>query len=101
MREKILLVDDDVSVLDGYKRLLRDEFHIDTAPGGREALAAIAEKGPYAVVVCDLRMPLMEGIELLRRIREQSPDTVRIMLTGNADVDMAVQAVNEGNIFRF
>jgi CheY-like chemotaxis protein len=101
MAEKILLVDDDNNILDGYRRSLRREFELETAPSGREALKLIAEAGPYAIVVSDMRMPEMDGIQLLSTIRAQSPDTIRIMLTGNADMDAAVDAINEGAIFRF
>jgi response regulator RpfG family c-di-GMP phosphodiesterase len=101
MTEKILLVDDEPAVLQGYQRLLRGEFNAETAVGGAGALIALEKSGPYAVVVSDMRMPQMDGIELLARIKTQFPDTVRIMLTGNADIQTAVKAVNEGNIFRF
>ena len=101
MHEKILLVDDELAVLQGYQRLLHHDFQTDTSNSGAEALTAIASQGPYAVVVSDMRMPLMDGVQLLAQIKSLSPDTVRIMLTGNADIETAVQAVNEGNIFRF
>jgi len=101
MTEKILLVDDEPAVLQGYQRLLRGEFNVDTAVGGTGALIALEKNGPYAVVVSDMRMPQMDGVELLRKIKTLSPDTVRIMLTGNSDIQTAVKAVNEGNIFRF
>ncbi len=101
MAEKILLVDDDFNILDGYRRSLSREFLLETALGGQPALKLAAENGPYAVVVSDMRMPGMDGIQLLSRIKAQSPDTVRIMLTGNADMDTAINAINEGSIFRF
>lgn len=101
MLETILMVDDEVSVLDGYKRLFHNEFKIQTAIGGAAALAALAQNGPFALAISDMRMPKMDGAELLARIKELSPDTVRIMLTGNAEIQTAVRAVNEGNIFRF
>ena len=101
MDEKILLVDDEPSVLEGYQRLFRDEFRIDTAVGGKEALAGMASSGPYAVVVSDMRMPGMDGIQLLTRVKTVSPETIRVMLTGQAGLEAAIDAVNEGNIFRF
>lgn len=101
MIEKILLVDDESAVLEAYQRLLRHDFQLETAVGGVKAVTAVESKGPYAVIVSDMRMPGMDGIQLLVKIKELAPDTVRIMLTGNTDVETAVHAVNEGNIFRF
>jgi response regulator RpfG family c-di-GMP phosphodiesterase len=99
--EKILFVDDEPNVLEGYKRQLRKHFHIETAVGGPEALKLICASGPYAIVVADMRMPSMNGIELLGRVLTLAPDTVRIMLTGNADQKTAIDAINQGHIFRF
>ena len=101
MAEKILLVDDDSNVLDGYRRSLRGEFLLETAQGGQQAMSLATANGPYAVVISDMRMPGMDGIQLLSRIKALSPDTIRVMLTGNADTETAVNAINEGSIFRF
>lgn len=101
MTDKILCVDDDANILEGYQRGLRRRFHIDTALGAEPALAAIDARGPYAVVVSDMRMPGTDGVQLLSEVRERAPDSVRIMLTGFADLQTAIEAVNEGNIFRF
>src|SRR5271163_2015935 len=100
MPEKILMVDDEEGVLLGYQRMFRNEFQIDTAPGGAAALNALEATGPYAVVVSDMRMPEMDGAKLLTRVKQIAPDTIRIMLTGDADIHSAVGAVNEGSIFR-
>lgn len=99
--EKILLVDDEINVLTGLKRQLRNSFNIATAEGGINGLKAIQNEGPFAVIVSDMRMPQMNGIQFLVKASEISPDSVRMMLTGNADVETAMHAVNEGNIFRF
>jgi len=99
--DRILCVDDDPNILQSYQRALRKRFRIEPALGGEEALEAIVEDGPYAVVVSDMRMPGMDGVELLKRIKELAPDTVRMMLTGNADQQTALEAVNQGHIFRF
>ncbi|HET7890627.1 MAG TPA: response regulator [Candidatus Sulfotelmatobacter sp.] len=99
--EKILLVDDDPNILDGYRRSLSREFLLETAEGGQRALELAVKSGPYAVVISDMRMPGMDGIQLLSRIKAVSPDTVRVMLTGNADMETAINAINEGSIFRF
>ncbi len=82
-------------------RQLRTQFRIETALSGDEALKMIEEKGPYAVVISDFLMPGMNGIEFLYRIKKTHPDTVRMMLTGTADMPIAIKAVNEGNIFQF
>lgn len=101
MTQRILCVDDDNNILLAYQRALRKQFKIDTALGGEEALQAIAAQGPYAVVVADMRMPGMNGVELLAEVRKIAPNTVRMMLTGNADQQTALEAVNQGQIFRF
>lgn len=101
MREKILFVDDDPNVLDALRRNFARTYDLETATSAREAVGIIARKGPFAVVVSDMRMPGVDGLQFLIRLREISPDTVRIMLTGYADVQSSIAAVNEGNVFRF
>lgn len=101
MNERILCVDDDPNILQAYQRALRKRLNIEPALGGEEALTAIVDQGPYAVVVADMRMPGMNGVQLLAKVKEITPDTVRMMLTGNADQQTALEAVNEGQIFRF
>ena len=82
MTDKILFVDDEPAVLDAYKRLLHREFDVNTALGGEEALLAIHEHGPYAVVISDMRMPGMNGAQLLAQVCRTAPDTIRMLLTG-------------------
>jgi len=105
MPEKVLLIDDDPNILSALTRQLRKQYDLVTAQGGEEGLkvvsAAVSQREPIAVVVCDMRMPGMDGIQVLAKIRETSPDTVRMMLTGNADQETAIAAINRGNIFRF
>ncbi|OPX37020.1 MAG: histidine kinase [Deltaproteobacteria bacterium] len=101
MKEKVLFVDDEINILAGFKRQLRKEFSMETALGPEEGLRTLKERGPFAVVVSDLRMPVMDGIEFLANVRKLYPDTVRMVLSGNADLTTAIKAVNEGNIFRF
>ena len=98
---KLLFVDDEPNVTAGIQRTFFDEFDIDTAESGEEALQLMESDGPYAVLVSDMRMPHMDGATLLARARRQSPNTVRMLLTGYTDLEAAVAAVNEGNIFRF
>lgn len=101
MAEKILFVDDDVNLLASCERNFRRRYALETAAGGELGLEKIATGGPYAVVVSDMQMPGMNGIQFLSAVKEAAPDTVRIMLTGNADVEVATGVVNQGNIFRF
>ncbi|MGA3164737.1 MAG: HD domain-containing phosphohydrolase [Terriglobia bacterium] len=100
-RARILLVDDEVQVLEGLQRHLRKDYDVTVSTEPKEALKLVAAGGAFAVVVSDLRMPGMDGVSLLYCIRQASPDTVRVLLTGNADMEGAIAAVNEGNIFRF
>jgi response regulator RpfG family c-di-GMP phosphodiesterase len=101
MTKQILFVDDEPKVLAGVERLLRKDYQVVTATSAAEGLAKIAESGPFAVVLSDMRMPGTNGAEFLRRVREVVPDTVRMVLTGESDIAMAMQAVNEGAVFRF
>jgi len=101
VKEKILLVDDEENILSGYRRQFRKHFPLATAQSGQAGLALMEKEGPFAVIVSDLRMPGMDGIEFLAQARTRAPDSVRMMLTGYAEVQNAIDAVNEGAIFRF
>jgi response regulator RpfG family c-di-GMP phosphodiesterase len=101
MTNKILFVDDEANILTSFKRQLRKYFAIETALGPEKGLRILKERGPFAVVVSDLRMPVMDGIEFLGKVRKMYPHTVRMVLTGHADLQSAIKAVNEGHIFRF
>lgn len=101
MANKILFVDDEQAVLDGYKRMLHREFEVQTALGGEAGVASVRDQGPFAIVISDMRMPGMNGAQFLAHVRQQAPDTIRMMLTGYSDINAAMDAVNEGNIFRF
>lgn len=105
MAERVLLIDDDPHLLSALRRQLDEEFVLETAIGGEAAIAVIeaaqAAGQPFAVAVSDMRMPGLDGIETLARIRALAPDTVRMMLTGNADQQTAIAAINHGNILRF
>ncbi|PTX96528.1 HD domain-containing phosphohydrolase [Opitutus sp. ER46] len=98
---KILFVDDDPNLLAAFQRNLRKQFTFDTATGALEALQMLKTQGPYALLVVDMRMPEMNGVEFFERARVLAPDAVRIMLTGNADQQTVVHAVNRGQVFRF
>ncbi len=99
--KKILFVDDEPHVLSGIRRHLRGIFEVDTATSSAEGLEMIEDRGHYAVVVSDLHMDEMDGMEFLREVRRVSPDSVCVVLTGYADLEVAVEAVNERRIYRF
>ncbi|MEM7305419.1 MAG: response regulator [Planctomycetota bacterium] len=101
IRPKLLLVDDEERVTQGLRVILRRDFDVATANSGAEGLKQLAESGPFAVVVSDMRMPKMNGAEFLAYAKTLAPMTARVLLTGQADQDDAIAAVNEGGIFRF
>src|SRR5690242_4150039 len=95
MNERVLLIDDDALLLDSYQRSLSRQFPIDMASSGAEALDKLKSGAQYAVILSDLRMPELNGLEVLRHARALCPETVGMILTGNADVRTAIEAVNE------
>jgi response regulator RpfG family c-di-GMP phosphodiesterase len=102
-QSSILLVDDEAHVLSSISRMLGEENFeaVISAQSGDQALKLLEETPDLAVLVSDYRMPGMNGIELLAQARSKHPDVTRILLTGAADLEMALDAVNQGNIFRF
>jgi response regulator RpfG family c-di-GMP phosphodiesterase len=98
---RILCVDDDPNVLEGIARGLRRDYDVTTATSAAEGLAAIASNGGFAIVMSDLRMPGRDGISFLAEVHRVAPDTVRVLLTGQADLDGAIAAINDGHIFKF
>lgn len=101
MEEMILLVDDDPNVLNAYRRTLRKTFKLKTALGSEMGLKTFMEEGPFSVVISDMKMPGMNGVEFLQKVREHNPETVRIMLTGYAEFESVIAAINKGHIFRY
>lgn len=99
--ETILFVDDEAAVLDSLKRQLHGKFNIQTAVGPEAAKKLIQESETFAVIVSDMKMPGLSGAQLLAWSKGVSPDSVRIILTGFSDMDNAMKAVNEGNVYRF
>jgi len=100
-KPRILCVDDEQNVLDSFRRLLRKDFDLNTANSGADGIRLVEQNGPFAVVVSDFKMPGMDGVQFLTKIREIAPDTVRVMLTGQAEEKTAAKAINDGHIFRF
>ncbi|TAL69917.1 MAG: response regulator [Bacteroidetes bacterium] len=101
MNKRILLIDDEPDVLSGYKRNLNNIFEVTTAPDSTEAVNIINTSREFAVIITDYKMPGMNGIALLSIIKKLTPDSIRVLITGHPDTDVAIDAVNEGNIFRF
>ena len=99
-RPRLLCVDDDAAVLDGLALTLRRSFEVTTADSGAQALRLL-DAQEYSIVMSDMRMPQMSGAQLLSQVRLRHPDSVRLLLTGYADLEAAASAVNEGQIFRF
>jgi len=101
MNANVLFVDDEVEVLESLKLALRREpLHVLTATSTDAAFAEL-RRTTVDVVVSDERMPGMSGSEFLTHVRHQHPGTVRIMLTGQASLEGAIRAINEGQVFRF
>ncbi|MEZ5566712.1 MAG: response regulator [Gammaproteobacteria bacterium] len=98
---RVLFVDDEPKVLDSIRRQLRKTYEVHTALSGHEALLVLEETPDIAIVVSDMRMPEMNGAELLAVVRRRYPHCIRMILSGQADIEAAISAVNEGNIFRF
>ncbi len=101
MNRKILLIDDDRDVLDAYARNLKNSFDVVTALGSAEAIKLIKAHGDFAVVITDYKMPDMDGLALLTIVKKFAPNSIRVMITGHPEMDVAIDAVNQGNVFRF
>jgi CheY-like chemotaxis protein len=100
-RPRVLCVDDEPRVLEGIALSLRRRYEVLTANGGMAALDVLTKEPDIAVVLSDMRMPMMDGTAFLHRCRHIAPDTIRLILTGQTDLAAAIHAVNEGQIFRF
>jgi len=96
-RTKVLFVDDEENILKSLKRLLVDEeIEILTATSGEQGLDLLRDTEDIGLIVSDQRMPGLSGADFLRQSREISPDTLRIMLTGYADINATIDAINKG-----
>lgn len=98
---RVLCVDDEPRVLDGLENHLAMHYDCHLADNGSAGLETLERDGPFSVVISDMRMPGMDGATFLAKARMRFPQTVRMLLTGYADVDAASQAVNHGQVFRF
>src|SRR4029079_12630303 len=99
-KARILFVDDEERIVNALRSIFRMNYHVFTATNGAEALEFTKKFKPH-VVVSDQRMPAMTGVELLRQVKEEAPNSVRILLTGYSDLAAIVGSINEGEVFRF
>ena len=101
MGEPVLLVDDEESILSSLFRLFRkDDYEIFRATSGAEGLK-IAGENDISIIISDYRMPGMTGVEFLSQVKDVVPDAIRIMLTGYADLEASIAAINRGEGYRF
>lgn len=100
MKTTILYIDDEQDNLTAFKAVFRRTYDIDTATSGLEAMEMLQQKN-YKVIISDQRMPNMTGVEFFERIKESHPNSIRMILTGYADIQSIVDAINKGNIFHY
>jgi len=100
-RARILIVDDEEAILETMAFTFEDDYDVLTATSARQALQILDDGGPIAVVVTDQRMPEMTGVEFLARVCARHPNTTRIILTGYADGEAMVRAINEGHVYAY
>jgi DNA-binding NtrC family response regulator len=99
---KILFVDDEANILKSLRRLCMDtEYEVFTAESGEEGLKILKDNLDMGLIVSDQRMPSMTGVEFLIEARKIAPDSVRILLTGYADIHAVVDAINKGGAYRY
>lgn len=96
----VLYVDDEQTNLFSFKASFRRDFKVFTAISGQDGID-IVEKENIQVIVSDQRMPGMTGIEMLQKIKETHPEPIRILLTGYADINAVIDAINEGEVYRY
>ncbi len=100
MKNVVLIVDDQQEIVNSLKRLFRNDFDVVTATSGNEALDLLA-KNEISVILSDQRMPEMDGVTFLKKSMELQPDAIRIMITGYADIEASIQAVNMAHIYQY
>jgi len=100
-RDRILIVDDEEAILETMTFTFEDDYDVLTSGDAQEALTILEENGPIAVVISDQRMPGITGVEFLSQVYERHPSTTRIILTGFADMEATIQAINDGHVYAY
>lgn len=100
-KPRIMMVDDEANVLSAYRRSIGRTFELSTFERGADALAELNNNTTYPVIVTDMRMPEMDGLQFVNEARKLTKQSVFVMLTGNADQQTAIDAINKGEVFRF
>ncbi len=98
---RVLCVDDEPFVVEGLCHQLERHYEVEVATSGKAALEAMSSGKEFAVVISDMQMPEMNGATFLEQVKLRWPRTIRMLLTGHADMEAAAEAVNKGDIFRF
>ncbi len=101
VRSRILVVDDEEAILETMTYTFEDDYQVLTATSARQALDLLEADGRVAVVISDQRMPEMTGVEFLSKVFEMDPATTRIILTGFADMDAIIRAINDGHVYAY
>jgi DNA-binding NtrC family response regulator len=100
-KRRILAVDDEEKITTALRRSLRSEGYEVVACNDPHQALAMLKAEPFDIVICDHLMPGMNGLELTKLIRDRHPEVLRLMLTGQPDVEMLIRAINHGEVFRF
>lgn len=96
---RLAIVDDEEDILQALKRLLRKQFDVVTFTSAQACLTHL-ESQPVAILLSDIRMPFMDGFDLMRKVKQSYPDTTRLCISGYADIEECQQAINDG-LFEF
>ena len=100
-RTRILVVDDEEAILETMAFTFEDDYEVVTSSSPVDGLAKLEQYSPIAVVISDQRMPEMTGVEFLAKVYERHPNTVRMILTGFADMDATIGAINDGHVYAY
>ena len=98
---RILVVDDEEAILETMTFTFQNDYDVHTSSDARRALEILDENAPFAVVLTDQRMPNMSGVEFLREVWKNHPETVRMILTGFADIDAIIESINDGHVYAY